>query len=217
MALFCVLVAITMLFLDEPIARAVRAFAQASPGAYSFFRFLTDFGSSAWILIGTGIGGIVLSSIIWSSEGFGRIRRNFSYFADANFMFFTVAVSGIVINLTKNTIGRARPHLMEELGPHWFEFAAFTSRYASFPSGHSTTFGALCMGLALLFPKYRAAFFAFAVLGGFSRMMLSAHYLSDVMAGLACGMGFSFLAARYLARRNLMFRFGDGWLPERRR
>ena len=134
------------------------------------------------------------------------------------FVFASVAVTGILANLIKNTIGRARPKHFDTLGAHAFDFGAFQSSFASFPSGHSTTFGALCMGIALLYPKTRWICFFMAFLGGTSRVVVGAHYPSDVIAGLAFGAGLTWIFARWLAQRNALFRFGkDGRLSAIRR
>ncbi|MEL6752012.1 MAG: phosphatase PAP2 family protein [Pseudomonadota bacterium] len=131
-------------------------------------------------------------------------------------MFFVVAVSGVAISFVKNTIGRARPRHLDTLGPYHFEIAAFESGFASFPSGHSTTFGAFAAAMALLFPRTAIVMLPLGLLGGFSRVVVGAHWLSDVMAGLACGALFALLVARYLANRGIMFSLAEGAVLPRR-
>jgi len=217
MLVFCVLLALIMVFVDEPLARLARTIDTQSLVA-QFFEVLTHLGTSGWVLIITGVMGIALSMMNWNAgKNFSSVRRYFNLYADANFVFFTVAISGTLVALIKNTIGRARPKHLDTLGPLNFDFAAFEASFASFPSGHSTTFGALCAAVAILHPRYRLICVLFAVLGGGSRVMVGAHYLSDVIAGLTFGAVFVIFAAHYLAKRRLMFGMNDWHFPTRRR
>ena len=58
-------------------------------------------------------------------------------------MFVSVGGAGLIANLAKNIIGRARPRLFETIGPLDFKLFAFQSDYASLPSGHATNMFAL--------------------------------------------------------------------------
>lgn len=211
------LVLMVMISVDAPLHEAVRQWMAASPGLKTGFRTLTRLGSSAWILIISAGVGLVLSVSPWPYLPRQERRQRLWLYADANFVFFTVAASGVTASLIKNTIGRARPRHFDQLGAWHFDFAAFESGFASFPSGHSTTFGALCMAMALLAPRLWPCWLGFAVLGGFSRVAVGAHYLSDIVTGLCFGAGFVIVFAHYLARRGVMFEFTRSWMPRRRR
>lgn len=213
-SLLCGVVA-AFVFMDGPVQKSL----QRDLGAIrEFFGMLTYLGSSSWVLWGCGLLVIVLSAINWTDLSVRARRIASDVFSDALFAFATVALSGILISLIKNTLGRARPRYFEELGPFHFEFAAFDSGFASFPSGHSTTFGATAMVLALLFPRGWPVFVIFGLAGGISRAVVGAHYISDIIAGLMCGAVFTLLVARWLARKNLMFRCGPHEVfPVRRR
>lgn len=193
--------------------------ANLDPGSFveTSFQVITRFGTSGWVLIGTAIIGLYLSLSPWDQLPRPKLLQRVNWYSDANFAFFTIALSGIAANLIKNMIGRARPKMLDTLGPFHFEHAAFESTYASFPSGHSTTSGAIGMVLILLFPRYWPIWLLIAVLGGVSRVMVGAHYPSDVLAGLAFGAGFVLLSARWLALRGTMFTLGEGWIPKRKR
>lgn len=181
------------------------------------FQIITRLGTSGWVLISTAIIGLYLSVTRWAELPRTLLLRHINWYSDANFAFFTIALSGIAANLIKNTIGRARPKMLDSLGPYHFEPAAFDATFASFPSGHSTTSGAIGMVLILLFPRYWPVWLTVAFLGGISRVIVGAHYPSDVLAGLVFGAGFVLFAARWLAQRGTMFSFGEGWIPTRRR
>ncbi len=210
-------IVLLFLFYDDDVARAARAFGSSRPDIAAFFEVVTHFGLSSWILVLSGVAGLFLSVTNWRNQERKTRLMRVSWHADASFIFFTVAIAGVLASLIKNTIGRARPRHLDELGHLAFDFAAFEPSFASFPSGHSTTFGALCMGLALLLPRFWPLWFFLAVLGGASRVMVGAHYPADVVAGLAFGAGFTWLSARFLAQRGTMFRFSGKPLPRRLR
>ncbi len=91
-----------------------------------------------------------------------------------------------------------------------FSFSPFSghSSFESFPSGHATTIGAFFAAFSLLFPRYRIVFLACALWLGMTRVMVGAHYPSDVIAGLALGGWFSLMIGHRLfpLRRSLQAR-----------
>ncbi len=212
-------VAIAWLFLllDADLVRWKRQEIPSDSFTVTVFELITLTGTSGWILVITAIFGLCLSISPWSQLPRRARLKRADLYADVNFIFFTVALSGIAANFIKNTIGRARPRLLEEFGPHYFNYGAFESTFASFPSGHSTTSGAFCMALILLYPRYWVLWLVFGLLGGLSRVVVDAHYPSDALAGLMFGTGFALLAARWLAQRGTMFKLSKSWIPHRRR
>ena len=105
----------------------------------------------------------------------------------ALYVFGSVAISGIVVDILKPIIGRARPK--ELLHHHFYGFDPFTFKasFWSMPSGHSATAFSGFVALAFLFPKYRYLFFSLATLTALSRVLLTKHYLSDVLVGSTIG------------------------------
>ncbi|MEP4293728.1 MAG: phosphatase PAP2 family protein [Rhizobiaceae bacterium] len=202
---------------DAGVIRWKRQALQTDGAFVTLFQYITLTGTSGWILVITAVIGLALSVSPWQNLPGPERRRRVNLYEDVNFIFFTVALSGIAANLIKNSIGRARPRLLEELGPHHFNPGAFEPKFASFPSGHSTTSGAIARALILLWPRYWPLWLLFGLLGGLSRIVVDAHYPSDVLAGLTFGGLFVLLTARWLARRNVMFQLGVGWMPLRKR
>ena len=99
-----------------------------------------------------------------------------------------VALAGILDQVLKNLSCRARPSA-PGAGTFFATFPCFPAPYAlaSFPSGHATTAFAAAVVLALWFPRGTVPFVGVAVLVGFSRVMLGAHFPSDVLAGALLG------------------------------
>ncbi|MCS6863063.1 MAG: phosphatase PAP2 family protein [Abditibacteriales bacterium] len=68
----------------------------------------------------------------------------------------------------------------------------------SFPSGHTSRAFALAAVLAEHYPKQKWLFYFYAALVAWSRVELREHYVHDVVAGGALGIG----VGRYVARRG---------------
>jgi len=100
----------------------------------------------------------------------------------------TVAGAGLLELLIKNLSCRGRPTALDA-GAFFSRFPCNPMDYAhaSFPSGHATTAFALAALLVLWYPRWAAGFLALAGLVGLSRVVLGAHFPSDVLAGAALG------------------------------
>jgi len=95
-----------------------------------------------------------------------------------------LVTSGIVVQIVKHLIGRARPRITDSLviiGP------TFRGSYDSFPSGHTAMAFCLACILSRSFPAYRILFYLFAVLEGLARIDGTSHFPSDVLAGAIVG------------------------------
>jgi undecaprenyl-diphosphatase len=93
--------------------------------------------------------------------------------------------AGIVTQILKHLIGRARPRLTDKLifiGP------TLKSGYDSFPSGHTAVAFCFAYILSTHFPRYRSIFYIVALIFGFERAEESAHFLSDILAGALVGL-----------------------------
>jgi membrane-associated phospholipid phosphatase len=178
----------------------------ATGGWRAFLKTLTSYGEGVEILVVSAA--ILIFCLQVSPAGLARRARAGLVeigFAAA-FAFVAVAGSGLAASAIKNAFGRARPEHLA--GANVFELhpLSFTAKFASFPSGHSTTAGATAMVLALLFPGLRRPILAAGALVAASRILLDAHFPADVIAGFGFGAAFTLTAAQALARRNLVFR-----------
>jgi undecaprenyl-diphosphatase len=192
-----VLVASAFLFLD-PIAGQLYGHWPAwlaEPAAR-----VTDVGRSWWILTltTTAIVGAWIFQRISNSERGGQIAARL--IPIAAYLLASVGLASLIVNTLKRIIGRSRPVLFAQDGLFSLHPFSWNFDLESFPSGHSTVNGALFMALSLLFPRFRwpllLAGFCFAL----TRVFVGAHFPSDVTAGFAFGMWFSFAMALLFSR-----------------
>ena len=78
----------------------------------------------------------------------------------------------------------------------------------SFPSGHTSAAFAFCIVLAIFCPKIwqKTFFFILAIMGGYSRIYLSQHFMEDVLAGAVIGLFSAYIGYfalnKYIIQRN---------------
>ena len=193
-----VLVLVLMSWVDLPLSRALRA---APAWFHATGDILTEIGNSRWWLGPLALMTVAALLLRWRSAD--AARRMHGWLAGAfAFVFVAIAVPGLVNNGLKILIGRARPSVLVEQGIYGFDPFNMYARFHSFPSGHSVTMGALAVALAILLPAYRWWFLAAGVLLASTRMVVNAHFASDVVAGLLVGSLGALLVARLFAARG---------------
>jgi len=97
----------------------------------------------------------------------------------ALFVFLSISFSGILVLITKFIFGRYRPRMFLEEQLYGFKFFQLKGKLTSFPSGHASTIVALMLALYFISPKYRAIYFAIALVIVISRVLVCHHYLTD--------------------------------------
>ncbi len=182
-----------------------------APEARGTIRAVTDLGLSNWMLITSGTT-IALAYVLKRRHAGFRNGAGYSVIASAfAFVFVSVGGAGLIANLTKYILGRARPKLYETTGPLDFQLFAFDPDYASFPSGHATNIFALATVLAMLWPKGRVILYTVAVWIAASRVLIGQHYFTDAVGGALLGTAFPYLVReRFAARRWLWERSPEG-------
>lgn len=204
------LVLMALLFADRPVG-AYRG--QWPDGLRTLARTITDIGESFWYLVPSGLFILGALMIDWRALA-GRARwRMANGFALAAYVFLTVAASGLLATTLKRVIGRARPKHFDDQGILSFDSFATDASFASFPSGHATTCGALAGIVALVFPALRVPAILIGMALASTRVFVGAHYPSDVIAGFAFGLWFAWLVALAFAGRGIMFVAASGPLP----
>jgi membrane-associated phospholipid phosphatase len=174
-------------WIDIPLARALQPI---DPLTRASFRVITEFGEGAVYLVPLGL------VFLWA-----WLKGEELWATRAGFVFVAIAVPGIFADIIKPVFARARPVLLFRENVFGFTWGSPHANAWSFPSGHSVTVAALVAALYAVYPPAWPAYALLALLVMASRIILDAHYLSDVIAGLYIGAAFAlaFLAA---ARRH---------------
>jgi len=209
MFIVAMVVVLTMVVLDDPIG----SFRADWPQPLKHFaRAFTDIGKSGWILVPSGVFMLGCYCLDWRSLQ-SRTRLLFAkMMAVSSYIFLSVGISGLLASSLKYAIGRARPFLYDRVGAFEFRPLSLDAAFASFPSGHSTTAGALFAGIAIFFPALRLPALILGVWLGFSRVLVGVHYPSDVIAGVALGAWYAYFQALVFARYGVIFTTDDkGW------
>ena len=131
------------------------------------------------------------------------------------FLFTAIAVPSLFVTIIKRLIGRARPMVGGSLDPFLYSPFVWRADYAGMPSGHATTAFAVLVAFGTLWPRSRTLWLVYALLIAVSRVVVTAHYPSDVLAGALVGIGGAVLVRHYFAQRRLGFAIGpDGTIHQ---
>jgi membrane-associated phospholipid phosphatase len=117
------------------------------------------------------------------------------------FLFISISASGLINMLIKWLAGRNRPINLFNNGLFGFDHFRMMYESTSFPSGHAVTAFTLAAAISILFPRWSIPSFAAAAIIGASRVMITSHYLSDVLAGAGIGI-LCALAVKYYFDRH---------------
>jgi undecaprenyl-diphosphatase len=121
------------------------------------------------------------------------------------FLFVAIGLPGLVFTILKRLIGRARPLVEGAADPFIYRPLSWTVQYASFPSGHATDAFAIATAIGVLWPWTRWFMWSYAVAIAASRVVVTAHFPSDVIAGGVVGVVGALLVREWFAARGLAF------------
>lgn len=191
----------TMELLD---ARAVAYGRMLPHGFIQAGQFISDYAKGDWIIVPASL--TLIASAALASPDLGRATYGvlLRIGAASGFVILAVALPGLTVSVVKRLIGRARPGRIEGSDLYFAPFS-WNSNLASFPSGHATTAFAAAVALGVLFPRARGALFFYAALMALSRIVVAAHYPSDVIAGAVVGSVGALLVRAWFASGRLGF------------
>jgi undecaprenyl-diphosphatase len=171
------------------------------------FSVLTDFGKSGWFLFPLAIALIALAA-----AGAVMVLPRMSRLVLAaiairlEFLFAAIALPGLFTNVVKRLLGRGRPFVGGDVDI--YSPINWQAAYQSFPSGHTTTAFSALVAFGILFPKWRPYLWFYAVIIAISRLVVTAHHPTDIVAGAVVGTLGAFLVSSYFAMRRRGFVVG---------
>lgn len=197
------LVLVAMVLLD-PFARA--AVVALPRPVIAAFAAVTDYGLSGMVLYPAGLCLVMLAAL--TSPALAQMTRGVlaALVVRFGFIFVAVGLTGLIATTLKRLIGRVRPSVR---GPFAFEPFSWRPDYASLPSGHSVTAFSVLVALGFLLPRLRPLLWIYAVTIALSRVVVSAHFPSDVIAGAAFGALGALVVREWFASRRLGFFVGS--------
>lgn len=175
---------------------------------------------------------VELSEIFSHAWGVGLIGLGIAFLRSCDALkipqlFWGSLGAGLAANLGKLICARTRPNSFDLTASGWDSFqgwfpwwngayanATSLSTLQSFPSAHAATAAGLAWGLSRLYPQGRWYFVLLCTLAMTQRLVVQAHYLSDVCWGAALGV---IWASIVFSNEKLGQRFArlEVWLAKR--
>src|SRR6516165_10033865 len=170
----------TMVLIDAPsvgIAQRLPQWLIAS------FDRISDLGRSGWFLV--PIAGVLALMGLFVSPALPAMSQRVlaAVAVRLGFLFSAIALPGLMVSIGKRLVGRGRPLVAGSADPFLYLPFGWNVEYASFPSGHATDAFAAAMAIGALWPAAQAWMWIYACLIAASRVVLTAHFPSDVLAG----------------------------------
>jgi membrane-associated phospholipid phosphatase len=168
------------------------------------FEQITDFGKSGWFLWPLGLLFVAICALPVALPRIPQLVLA-AIAVRVGFLFVAIGAPSLFDTIIKRMIGRARPLVTGVLDPTLFSPFIWRSDYASLPSGHATTAFAVLAAFGTLWPRARAIAWIYALAIVASRVVVTAHYPTDVLAGAVVGTVGALMVRRWFALRHLGF------------
>lgn len=192
----------SMMFVD---AAAVMAARELPHSVLVVFGRISAYGKSSWVL--WPLGTVLLVLALLGAMKLERPAREAVAMLSVRFgfIFLAVAVPGVIVAIVKRIIGRGRPYVTDPVDPFAYLQLVWRADYASFPSGHATTAFGVLVAVGVVWPRLLPVLWIYALAVAGSRVVVGAHYPSDVIAGAVVGTVGALLVRDWFAARGLGF------------
>ena len=174
------------IFLSNSIDVGFYNFINSSLDIYlkDFFKQITILGDSKWYFF-LSLFVIVFCYILKKISYYNNQKKiigicnNFSIL-----LFLSLIITGLLTQLLKHAVGRPRPKYTSLNGGVEFNFFNLNSEFHSFPSGHTSTIFVVALVTILFLPKLKYFFIILAGIVASSRIIMGAHFFTDIVGGI---------------------------------
>ncbi|WP_426061581.1 phosphatase PAP2 family protein [Hymenobacter sp. B1770] len=190
-----------ILFLDQPLALFIRAnFGWLAP----FFGELTSAADAVHDVLMTHFVGIpIVFLLLGAAFVVGRYVLRRPQATLFLILLLTHEFSMVTAKVLKGVVHRLRPEVLFDAGYAGTGLWQSGPHNDSFPSTHTAIYFSLFWPLAVAFPRWQKPLLVLPMLIGLGRMVLGAHYLSDVWASIWLVVAFTFLFGLLGVPRNV--------------
>lgn len=155
---------VLMLFVDRPLAFAMKHLETTRPDVIGFFHIVTELGrAEIWYALavagGLACAGLGRFATFVPTAEYWRMRARHWLF-----MIAAMATSGVIVPLAKVGIGRLRPHYLFDSGAYGLEPFVHSLGAVGFPSGHTQTAVSAATALCLIAPRHYLLYILIATL-----------------------------------------------------
>ncbi len=203
---------LSMRAFDPALSVAMRALPE---DIHAVFRVITIAGLGKWYLWPLGLGAAGLVGAGYLAGRGERADRYRQWAWILIFVFLAVLLSGLLVDVIKVVVGRARPKMLDLVSFYGFLPVSFRADYQSFPSGHAATAASLAAAVAYLRPDLRWLVWGGALPVIASRVIINAHFLGDVAGGTAIAVFVTWVLRDWFAAHEVVFAFGADGLIHR--
>jgi membrane-associated phospholipid phosphatase len=199
--------ALVLVALAFPFDRALSVAGTGLPDPIrAFFFAVTDIGLSEWILVPALVLFLITALLALAMRSRPVPHRALVQMSQLYaFIFIGVGFPGLVASIIKRLVGRGRPEVYDTSGAFGFESIFNDWTHQSFVSGHTVTIVATAFVIGFLSPRWFWPALAVAAIVGVSRVIVGAHYPSDVIGGAIVGALGVYLVRNAFASRRILF------------
>ena len=199
-ALTCAACLLLIIFIDQPLAQYIH---QHAARGIPFFLVLTKWSDIAHeSLLTTHVLGLpvlyVGPAVAYLVGRWALRKKEATLFL---VLLLTHLCSIITANVLKGMVHRLRPEVLFSTGYQGAGFLATGPHNDSFPSAHTASYFSLFLPLAVAFPRYRVSLLVLPVLIGLGRLVMGAHYLSDIWFSVWIAVAYTVLFGLLRGRR----------------
>ena len=170
-----------------------------------FFVGITELGDSLWYFL--TIFFLFLVPFILVKLSLISIKK-YTYLKNFSILsFLYLLLVGLVTQVLKHLFGRPRPNHADFNEYFGLNFFSTDSAFHSFPSGHSSTIVAVVLIAGLLVPSLRIFFYLCGFLIAVSRVVVGAHFVTDVVAGALIAIMFYKIFSSFVEKNKTEFSF----------